>query len=274
MKILVATPFMSQHFDAGLFWAKALCSLWHSVILWDYRVQPEKITSLSNSAYDLALVFKGEGLDPRLLHTPKVCYWPDALERTPGIEEVLQHYTKVFTPVRPTPNWMEWMPSGWDPAIHRDLGLPRVHLTMYIGTNNSDYKREMIMGIGPEVVYGNEWRAERILVSGMPVYLHELTHQLNTSQILIDVHQSPTVGLNRKLFEMVACGFTLVDEVPGAREVLGDLPVYFQGVEEAKAAVAYYLAHPEERERIWALERKAIKPYTYENCVRGITRTV
>jgi len=273
MKILVATPFMSQHFDAGMFWVKALCNMNHSVVLWDYRLHPERLSSISNSNYELAIVFKGEGLDPRLLHTPRICYWPDDLGRTPGIEEVLRHYNKVFTPVRPTPDWMEWLPSGWDPSIHRDLKTERLVNTIYIGTANSDYKVKTITDISPTSVFGNRW-VERGSSSNPPVYLRDLVGVSNQAKILIDVHQSPTVGLNRKMFEMMACGPTIVDRVPGVEEVLPGVwnlcSFNPEKVSEANLIISYFLSCPEARDDLWKRQRKAIEPYTYENCARRL----
>lgn len=261
MKILLATPFMAQHADAGLFWAKALCELGHSLILWEYRLNPEP----PKADYDFALILKGESIDPGKLKSPKVVYWPDALERTPGIEDLLKHYDKVFTPVRPTPDWMEWLPTGWDPAIHRDLSLERSIPSIYIGTANSGYKINMITEINPSWVGGNEWEyyVQREKPVAPATYLHELVGILNRGKILIDVHQSPSVGLNRKFFEMIACGFTIVDRVPGVREILNLDGVTFESPEHAKWLIEYYLLHPEERQKIWELEKKRIQPYTY-----------
>jgi len=97
MQILLATPYMSQHYDVGLFWARALSKLGHSLYLWDYRLQPyvPKVDA------DFSLVIKGESVNPDTLPRPSVNYWPDAFERTPGIEKILSHYDLVFTSDNP-----------------------------------------------------------------------------------------------------------------------------------------------------------------------------
>jgi len=272
MNILLVTPLYSQHFDAGNFWLRALNQLGHSIIVWDYRLDknPPPFTHYP----DVTIVLKGETIDPRKLPSPKFNYWPDALERTPGIEEVLKHYDKVFTPVRPTPDWMEWLPTGWDPAIHVDREVHRNVDTIYVGTANSGYKIKMIEEINPKWLFGNDWkRVDRWGNVIKPVYLHELVLTLNRSKILIDVHQSPTVGLNRKFFEMIACGFTIVDRVPGVEEILGSelaSNVTFPSPDEAKELIKYYLEHPEERSKLWSLEREKIQEYTYEKAVKRI----
>ena len=264
MNILLATPLYSQYYDAGHFWLRALNQLSHAVTVWDYRLdrKPPPFTKYP----DFILVLKGEGLDPRSLPSPRAVYWPDALERTPGVEETLRLYDKAFTPVRPTPDWMEWLPTGWDPAIHKDLKVERLANTVYIGTANSDYKVKTMRVIMPELLKGNNWAGQYGGI-GSAVYLHEYVSCLNQAKILIDVHQSPTVGLNRKFFEMISCGFTIVDRVPGVDEVLGqDLSsqVSFVTPEEAKWLIRHFLEHPEEREELWKLEKEAIKPYTYQ----------
>jgi len=259
MHIMLVSPLYSTHFDSGWFWLRALGQMGHSVQVWDYRLDVDPPPFFSYPEVTLAL--KGESVNPRNLPRPCFNYWPDALERTPGIEEVLQHYDKVFTPVVPTPDWMEWLPTGYDEKIHRDLHLERDVDTIYVGTANSKYKVETIEKICPEAVYGNEWRDWY-----PPVYLHDLVRVLNRGKILIDVHQSPTVGLNRKLFEMIACGFTITDGVPGVQEILGKelaSKVTFKDPHEAKELIRYFLEKPEEREDLWKVERKAIRNFTY-----------
>jgi len=266
MNILLITPLYSTHYDAGWFWLRALNQLGHSVQVWDYRLDVDPPPFFHYP--EVTLVLKGETIDPRKLPSPKAVYWPDDLERTPGIEKVLQHYDKVFTPVRPTPDWMEWLPTGWDPAVHKNLNISRDVETIYVGTANSEYKIKMVEKIWPEKVHGNGWREWY-----PPVYLHELVQVLNRGRILIDVHQSPTVGLNRKFFEMISCGFTITDRVPGMEEILGwglTHQVSFTSSDEAKELIRYYLERPREREEVWLLQREKIQEYTYEKAVKRI----
>ena len=279
MNILLVTPLYSTHFDAGWFWLRALNQLGHSIQIWDYRLDVNPPPFLHYP--EITLVLKGETIDPRKLPSPAINYWPDALERTPGIEKVLRYYNKVFTPVRPTPDWMEWLPSGWDPSIHVDLKMEKTADTAYIGTNNSEYKERMIREIRPNFIFGNRWEEvqsdligpgepDRFLLP--PVYLHDFVQTANKARVLIDIHQSPTVGLNRKLFEMVACGFTIVDRVPGVEEIFPGFwnEISFDGPGPARRLIDYFQTHSEDREMLWELERKAIEPYTYDNCARRV----
>jgi len=268
MNILLATPLYSQHYDAGHFWLRALNQLGHSVQVWDYRLDKDPPPFAHYP--EVTIVLKGENVDPRKLPRPAINYWPDALERTPGIEETLKLYDKAFGLVKPLSDWMEWIPTGWDPAIHKDLGLLKAMRTIYVGTANSKYKTDMIHRIKPDLVYGNGWRSSPEFG---PRYLHDLTYVLNHAEVLIDVHQSPDTGPNRKLFEMIACGFTIVDRVPGVEEILGwglTNQVGFKTPEEARELIKYYLERPKEREKIWQLEREKIQEYTYEKVVKRI----
>jgi len=268
MHVLLATPLYSQHYDSGHFWLRALNQLGHTVTLWDYRLDasPPPTTRYP----DVTIVLKGENVNPKKLPgSPRYLYWPDALERSPGIEEVLKLYDKAFGLVKPLPDWIEWIPSGWDPAIHRGLDVYRGTNSIYIGTNNSSYKMKMITDIKPDLVNGNGWE----LKAGPPQYLHDFVYLANRARILIDVHQSPTAGPNRKFFECIACGFTIVDRVPGIQEILGwglTNQVTFKTPEEARELIKYYLERPKERGEIWQLEREKIQGYTYEKVVRKV----
>ena len=267
MKLLIATPLFSFWGDAGHFWLRAFNRLGHYAIVWDYRLEPEP----PKVEVDASIVFKGETIDPVILPRPSICYWPDAFERDPGIEEKLKKYDKVFTPVKPTPDGMIWLPTGWEPLIHRDLKLLRSIDTLYIGTANSEYKVNMIKAIAPQVVAGNEWGKYGVRALP-PQYLHDFVHLVNQSKILIDIHQAPHIGINRKLFESITCGFTLVDKVPGVDEIFPGFyhDISFKSPDTARSKILYYLTHEKERDEVWELEKQAIQPYSYENCARQI----
>ena len=240
----------------------------HSVYLWDYRLQ-RRVPEVDP---DLTIVFKGESISPWELPRPRFNYFPDWFSRFPGIEGLLEQYDRVFTPVCPTPSWAIWLPSGWDPDVHKDLELPRIKEVFYIGTANSPYKINMVKGIDPLYILGNGWDK---VYSGqekkthIPAYLHEFVHVANRAGLLIDIHQESTIGLNRKCFEMAACGPTIYDNVPGLEDIFGDLTpeIAFSSVETARIKVRLLLEDDKKRAEIWAQEREAIKHYTYEKCL-------
>lgn len=278
MNILLATPLYSQHYDAGHFWLKALNDLGHYVRVWDYRLFPTPPPDRG----DFTLVLKGESVDPRLLGRPRICYWPDALERTPGVQDVLQDYDRVYTPVRPTPPGMTWLPTGWDPAIHGCTGAPRDIPSLYIGTNNSPRKVEFLKVIDPWAVAGNGWGYPGtgvVAVMGLrppksafpPHYLHDFVALTSRAKVAIDIHQGPA-GLNRKLFELIPSAFTIVDRVPGVEEVLGDITdqVSFATPEKGRALLEQWLINTRGREALWEKEKVRIAPYTYLNAAKKV----
>ncbi len=277
MNILLVTPLYSQHHDAGHFWLRAFNQLGHTVTVWDYRL--DRLPPPLSSSPNLVLVMKGEGISWRDFYQPTqwgdafYCYWPDDFKRTPGIDKYLRLYDKVFTPVSPTPDGMVWLPSGWDPAIHKDYRENKVISTIYVGTNNSERKEAYLKEILPSLILGNGWLLppER---TGPALYLHDFVKMVNLAKIAINIHQGD-VGLNRKLFELIPATFTITDRVPGVEEVLGKEladKVSFNSAKEAKGLITYYLEHDKERNDLWEAEKQAIKPYTYIEQAKKILR--
>lgn len=267
MRLLVATPWTATHYDAGRFWIKAFEQLGHQVHAWDYRAEPAPHPSVVDRV-DASIVFKGESVVPALLPRPAICYWPDRLERTPGIEQRLAAYAHVFTPCRPTPEGLRWLPSGWDPDLHQAHWISKIRNTVYVGTNNSEYKRQMVEAINPELLAGNGWGAGH-----GPVYHDELVKFLNEGKVLINIHQDPRTGVNRKLFEMIACGLTVGDRPPGVEEVLGrelTAMTTFSTPETAHELVDRLLTRLSTADRleIWHEQRKRIAPYSYREAAK------
>ena len=133
MNILLATPYLSaNHWDSGLFWAAALSRLGHQVRLWDHRLEPPPPLD----GLDCSIAMKGPPDLARHLTTRRACYWPDAFERTPGLEHELREvYSVVATPVRPTPDGCLWLPTGFDPMIHKpNRDMPKIFDSVFIGT--------------------------------------------------------------------------------------------------------------------------------------------
>lgn len=274
MNILVVSPLNSVHHDAGWYWVKALIKLGHRVDTWDYRAYPE--VKKSPIKYDLTIVFKGETLVPSMFSGKKVCYWPDKLDRTPGIENILKGYDKVFCPMRPTPKGMIWLPTGFDPDTHKDLKMIRGIDSVYIGTNNSEYKFSMVRDIKPTEIYGNNWQWYPELQVKLPVYDKALAVVCNRAKVIVDIHQAPDTGVNRKFFEMVACGLTIVDNVPGIQEILGTTAGYvtYLGAEDARSLIRSFVKDPIWREEVWRQEKQAILGHSYEEAAKKLLAEV
>lgn len=276
MNLLVATPLSADHYDAGHFWVKAFRDLGHAVQIWDYR---KCISCYSNFTEVFSIiVFKGEIIEPSWLgFSPKIVYWPDRFERTPGmLEKLVKGYDKVFSPVFPTPEGVEWMPSGWDDEIHVPPpgDKSKICSSIYVGTNNSDYKRETVEAFKPTMRAGNLWDSNDYGAMP-PVYGKDLVKLLHGGKVLIDIHQDPSCGVNRKFFEMASCGFTIVDRVPGIEEILGkelaSLVCYdpeWPAERKLLFLHSWIEENPKIRERAWQAERKAIQKYTYYNQAR------
>ncbi len=278
MNILLITPLYASHWDAGHYWLKALSRMGHAITVWDYRAEPLGLRGHLHQ--DLILVMKGENVPLTALKAicptaPLVCYWPDSFRRSapcwPGM--LMERYDHVFTPVRPTPEGMRWLPTGWDPDIHRPLFEERPYSYVYIGTNNSRYKYDMVEAIRPSVLAGNGWPKE---MGAIPAtYNQGFVETVSKAKVAINLHQDPEIGVNRKFFEMAACALTITDRPPGMEEILGDLryKLTFRTADEARTMAAYYLTYPEEAKKIWTLEREKIASYTYERAAEIILRT-
>ena len=286
MNILLGTPYLSANwFDSGLLWLHALSQLGHSVIMWDHRLEGPA-TAWLTKRIDVALMLKGlpqhvetfKGIAHVSQHPVKtISYWPDAFGRTPGLlQQLLDAYDLVATPVRPTPAGCLWLPTGWDWRIHSELPqVAKTHDSVFIGTA-TPRKYEYVRVVKPKLLFGNDW-SEFGLYGVKPVYLHDYVRTLNMAKVAIHVHRDGDVGVGRRFFEFIACTFTLTDLAPGVEEVLGsDLAakVGFTTPEEAKEKLRWYLNHPGELQATWKAEKMAIQPYGYEKAANGLLNRI
>lgn len=264
MKILLVSPLFSQHWDLGHLWIKAFSDLGHHVSVWDFRLCPEP----PHTTYDFAFVLKGSIRTPFQLKSPKFVHWPDAVERTPDLQETLSEYDKVFGSDR-TAEWIEWLPEGisWDPDLHKPLpGLERTIDTFFFGTN-TERKFKFLNIMQPQVMAGNGWSREI-----QALYLIGLVDMLSRVRIALNVHPN-LMGPNGRMFEAMSCAFTITDKVRDVDTVLGEeltRRVGFDTPEEGKAMIEYFLSRPSERDELWEAEREAIKPYTYKAAAKKV----
>lgn len=294
MKILLASPFYSQHWDAGHFWARAFSRLGHELVLWDYRTD---ISPPDGVSCDLAVVMKGDRrtLVPRHVAPIRVCYWPDDFERGPDdgdgqpaanfpkAQELLYNYDIVFSPIFPTPaEGMVWLPGAWDERVHVRRVLTRQHMrggSVFAGTY-TERKAKFLKVMKPGLIVGNGWHS----TLSRAVYLHEYVGMLSQYSLSINVHRDD-IGINRRLFEMMACGFTITDRVPGVVELLGEWlaeKVTFETPAEGLELKDYYLraidqssgGYGRDIQILWEMERDAIANYTYTHLARSIIDAV
>jgi len=101
MKILLGTPYISSWYDTGKMIARALSRLGHHLSLWDFRLSPKPPTD----DYDVALINKGDGLDAKLLRSPKVVFFPDDWHYYPAFLPLIKQYDQVYTLLKPDRPW-------------------------------------------------------------------------------------------------------------------------------------------------------------------------
>lgn len=272
MKVLLASPILTGEFDSGIYILRALSELQHHVTIWDYRLEPDKKI---DADYDLLLTNKGESIDPNKFNSPKTCWYPDQLTRFP-VKETLKKYDAVYSINKPEDGFefVEWLPGVYCPKVHQNLGLEKRWNTLYIGTANSQRKVEMVRGINPDIIIGNNWGLCGINAYP-PYYSVNFTLLVNRARIAINVHQSDW-GTNRKLFELIPCAFTLTDRVEGIDDIFGKLvdKISFETPAEARELINYYLENEDERNEIWEAEKEMTKDMTYVNQVRRILEEV
>lgn len=267
MNIFLATPFLSDHYDAGLFWAAAFSRAGHAVQLWDYRREPKPPRGRRN---DLQLVLKG-GFPAPPFFGDSYCYWPDALGRDLESEASLRTYQKVFTCLRPTPDGMLWLPTGWDPTVHYPRNVEKTNNAIFVGTATPRKATFLnaIGGWGKNLLYGNGWP-----IGGGAIYMDDYCEALSASRISINIHRDE-VGVNRRFFESIACTFTITDLVPGVEEILGHelaATVGFRTPEEARERAEFFLKNQSLIPGLWEWERKVIMPYTYDEAVQRVVK--
>ena len=270
MRILLASPFYSQHWDAGHFWARALSRLGHELVLWDYRIDRDP----PNVECDFALVLKGSVnafQQARRLAPVRVCYWPDALGREPVTEQFMfSTCDRVYTMVRPTPEGMTWLPGAYDERIHRPSTLAFQRSSIFCGTYTAR-KQRFLDVIQPADLFGNDWPDP---IVRRPRYLHEYVEMLSRSQVAVNIHRADGIGLTRRFFEFMACTFTISDRIPGVEEILGkelaDL-VSFTTPEEGRDKLAHFLKHPALCRELHEQETAKIRGYTYIDLARILT---
>lgn len=266
MKVLLVTPFLTYAWNTGNLILKALGELKHYCIVWDPRAS--YIPDIHD--YDVAIVQKGETVNPEDLKSPKINWFPDRLSRNPELHETLKKYDRIFTWNLPEHEWAEWLPLGFDPDVHRDFGLERRFDYIYIGTANSKRKVEWIKQIKPQIIAGSNWEEYGLNVY-QPMHIPQFIRFMNLSKIVLNVHESAW-GINDKTFFIPNCSFMLIDDIPGVRELFGDKvadKISFSSPKEANDLIKFYLDNSEERQAAWMKEKEVITPYT---CRKQVTK--
>lgn len=267
MKVLVATPIF-QPYDTGRFVLKALTELGHSCAIWDYRLTPK----IPTQEYDVALVLKGESIDPTMLRHPRVNWYPDNLVRNEEMIKKVEMYDAFYTINKESHG--VWLPGAYDEDVHKKMSIDRElnFDLVFIGTNNHPWKLDFLRHLRRSFnfpVFGNNWPQS---FAYPPLYFQDYAIMLNNAKIALNLHWDHQHGTNRKTFEIPPCTLMLTDRVEGIGDIFGRLAdkMSFETPEEAKELIQFYLENEEERLKVWEWQKAVIEPYTYKNQVAKI----
>jgi spore maturation protein CgeB len=181
-----------------------------------------------------------------------------------------------------------YLPMAASPAIHRKIDLSPEDLVDYgndVSFVGAGYynRRKLFEGLldldfG---IWGDGWEGCHALEpllrrNGARVSTEESVKVFNAARINVNLHSSSYHEgvnpdgdfVNPRTFEIAACGrFQLVD----SRAELGELfrvgveVTCFEGLAQLREMIAYYLAHPQEREAVAGRGRqRALRDHTYE----------
>lgn len=180
-----------------------------------------------------------------------------------------------------------YLPMAADPEIHRPLDLsPAERRTwgaavsfMGAGYPNRRLAFRHLLGYGLRI-WGTEWEgdpalAPHVQMAGRRLSTEECVAVFNATDVNLNLHSSVSARdlvpagdfVNPRTFELAACGaFQLVDR----RELLPGLfaedeLATFGSMEELKALLDHYLAHPEERRALAERARaRVLAEHSYE----------
>jgi glycosyltransferase involved in cell wall biosynthesis len=152
-----------------------------------------------------------------------------------------------------------WLPLACDPAVHRKHDVVKEYDVAFVRHVFPGPREELLGMIAREFPAHFIGRA----------FFDEMARTYSASRVVFN--RSLGNDINMRVFEALACGSLLVTNdlaENGQEELLGDrvhLAAYRES-EELIEIIAYYLAHPEEREAIAAAGRaEAVGRHTYRH---------
>jgi hypothetical protein len=167
-----------------------------------------------------------------------------------------------------------WLPLACAPSIHADQHLERVLDVGFVGQYNP--------ATYPERTRLLDGLARRYRMNDVrrPYYLQDMARVYSQSKIGVNVSFNDI--LTMRFFEVMAAGALLVtqasrlngqDCLEGLRE--GEHFVTFRTAEDLQRQIDYYLAHPEERERIAQAGCAAtLSLHTYERRAESLLESI
>ncbi len=166
---------------------------------------------------------------------------------------------------------VHWLPLACDPAVHRDHHLERIYDVGFVGQVNASYPNRVRALAALSARYRlNDYRR--------PYYMDEMARVYSESKIVFNMTLQGL--LNGRIFEAPPSGALLLTEQSshnGQTELLteGEHFVTFRDLDDLVQKVDYFLAYPDERERIArAGQAHVLQHHTYEHRTQTILDVV
>lgn len=179
-----------------------------------------------------------------------------------------------------------YLPQCFDPNIHKCNDLSEEDIAKYgcdiTTAGNMYYYKAMMLENLSEYnikIWGNfaSWIRSPIKKMWTKQYVagEQKAKAFRAAKICINNnHYAEINGVNKRTFEICGCGgFQLTDDSEGLKDVfIADNEVaVFTDIKDLKEKVAYYLNHPEERQKIaLAGYKRAINEHTFEHRIKSM----
>ncbi len=263
------------------------------ILHWIHHLRPQ-----------ILLSFKGLYVEPNTLHVARergvilYNYYPDRMIFACGtmLEQSLPEYDCIFdtkkywdgdAKMRIRLRHRVFLPHGYDPELHY---VPELTISdgkqfgadaIFIGTY-TEYKRSILSGLKrlcPTLqlqVWGNQWDRcgapeLKASIAGSAIEGRSYTKAIKAAKInlaIMGVNPGAKDETTTRTYEIPACGgFMLHERTAELTELFveGEEVACFDSVEELAEKVEFYLAYPEERERVAAGgHRRCVPAYSYD----------
>lgn len=299
-----ATEFTSR-FVRRLFWFRMVEEFNKEIVRTANNFAPDMFLAFKG-AYIYAATLRfigGKGI-------PLYNYFPDTFAFNHGkwLAESLPEYdcafyTKPFwyadTVKRISLKAAVFLPHGYDPSLHHVVELDTrdisdYHCEVSFIAFHSRYKEVLLsklVSLRPDIdlrIWGEGWTERckvdnlRRCVQGFPLYGERYARAIQAARINLAIMNGPIRGASsgdlttsRTYTIPASGGFMLHERNPEVLDLYreGEEIACFASIEELAEKIAYYLAHPNERERIarGGYER-CVPEYSYDNRMREILR--
>lgn len=299
MRIFLVAPITDYVETLGGFCLRGFQELGHEVRFWDYRRFPTCPVTFDSPQEDIdcTFVIKGAELPDKAWELfqrfgPVAVWYPDAIEPLEShftyVQRLVDNSDFFFLGMHHPKEIMERynaqiLPFGYDPATHytfkplKGADNPRWKTDLcFVGTGHSTrlgfiYQMTKYEGLG---VWGNGWvDSEYTAVipfkdyqyRGPAIYGPDKMNAYHNTKIVLNHHHCD-YGPNMRVFEALASGAFLLGDNPlglDSEFTLGADLIANSVIATLHGNIAYYLDHPDERQKIAEHGHKTVKKYTY-----------